>query len=374
MYATSFHEEPNLYLPGHPTESTWDASLRLGRHWWESILNTHRAAAAQNPQDRVTPWNGMVGSTKYSPYVITPDNAHRLFAFQRSKRDQEAMLWHDPATDTTADWAATLRAFDQVYAPQLDSFEILEYGGQGFEANPGDLWDTLRRPVTSSLPPEREVTIQSQDIGTKQASSVICNFSGLHNAPGNGIRIHIEDRVSSSHVRGEIWLWNWSLGGGAWQKLNITDSAAAPGAYLFHAGDSAWRQSRRYFDLRNAGCFVNSSGELAVWIRHEGPSNAAFESRFDLVQVNRINGVVATPDCTDPDPDIVPPIDDDEGLRMAPGKSGPDVDMDGTISGEDADLFAERFFDNHPASDYDRDGAIDAADVSAYITDYANDE
>lgn len=379
--ASTGKQEDNLYLPSAPTESLWDASLRLGRRWLEGIVNSVGAEGeVEDPSSVMVPWMPLVGAafstTTGDPatHTMVADDIHRQLGMFRAKRIERLLTW--TGAGTLANFLAHQRVLNQVYTPSLTDFTVIDGSYYSYDSTyPEALWYTLRLDHDPVV--EDYLLVHSEDLGTKHAITIECEYEGLDVSDdlGNGIRITLENHVTSTDVRGEIWLWNYNyVGGGAFQKVEIADYPLDDqyGFYVPATPSDGVQFMRRSFDVAYANCHVSEAGEMRIQFRlfkNDDPeADDTFKVYWDLAQVARIDGY-------DPPFEVIclnGEIEENLGSQgnVLGQRSGADADFSGHIDEADVSLFGERYLGEHPAADYDRDGDIDSQDATYFLEDY----
>jgi hypothetical protein len=270
------HRSVQVYEPGMPAETRWDASLRLARYQLESIINSNMEIEKADLTNNIVTWTpdalaegematdqpGFETDTDFTPpinsklYHFSKDDVRRLFALYRQKRIPEISFFNiskagEGSPDGPKGWYILRKLYHQVYQPEIQTYTI-DHGSEVYPTyNPpliphkDRLDDTVPRlrpgasPIVSPGPlllsgkyERYEVPIQSAVVGTPYAQAphkasltvefknvngkLQCRNGALQLAPDEPLcwlEIYTESRTSIPGVEGHLFVMLYDVDG-----------------------------------------------------------------------------------------------------------------------------------------------------------------
>ena len=368
-----------LYLPDHPAETPFVAQRRVNRQRTETSINSFGGGR----QDITEPYWPFPEETIDGVY-FSRDKVRDLLAENvRAKEIKVLHPWRGPPNETEpngAKWSAAKEIYQQVYAFKIDQWKWLGGHNEDYTVHPlGDITNTLRGPANSPYGSETVLVIDSDaDDGDNHYTEAEADFVPWETAaPGNGLKIYFENSIEISGLSaienpaqfpayGYVYVWDYndsSVEGGWWRAVEFNDDATDPKRYLFGTHDLS---TRRAIVIEDAGNYVSSSGNVKLLFRHavrtaELP-NETFRSKHDLVQVVRIDGTA---------PGFAQG-GGEGGNSMSQSVTGADVDRNGMIDAADVSRFGAALQNGSGLADYNGDDSITPEDLTAFLSDFSH--
>lgn len=383
--------QPNLYLPGFPTETIWETSMRLFRFALESAINSYGGL-----QDfRLAPWLEMAFTvTEQSPipggWVHLLDRIEYCTLLARvraTNASDKVQLWTNWRSDLSGDdvvgarkaWLDTARCVRAVYAPRILGYT--HYAGTIINGTADGDTSRLEFTLLNTNGYPRTVDMLSDTVSGTNATDLQVVFRGMDcfptvgplplvgcQAPPTGscsieecityydYLLIDEDQTNSPSTVGQVFAKD--LASGHWVHVPVTYPVGEM-SYDFFTPDLT---SRRMFALLSDGTrrFVTQEGydqppygHMYLRVVHTNDSEV-FVSKFDLIQVIPVpRGSIGT--CC-----LGGPI-----LKS-------DVDYDGVVTNADLVRYIEDWLSGKAAADINLDGQIDAEDLAEYLAAFGN--
>ncbi|MBS0198436.1 MAG: hypothetical protein JSR77_16925 [Planctomycetes bacterium] len=355
-----------------PAETLWGASLRIQRHWLESIL------VSGDGEDSLTPWIALPGEMPWPElaYPVTSDDLLRQLCMLRAKGVTELLLWSDPESgDDVADELPLFQnVYDRVYSPYLTDLSY-ELGTPLTSVDGNRVTRTLE---VSGAP--YVFTIDADGVGDEWNSTVDVRFDGLTLNANPQFHLFLESSVDASNIAtfeypntapgaavfGRIYYWDPDLVD--WVELVCPDSSAngqvPNGAFAYYTPDGDGRRRFTFEDCR-AKVIAENTDSLTIRIAHYS-TETDFTHSIDLVQL--CWGDSAT-EC---DPERSLSESGGPSAPTGPGSRprGADFNYDGVVDARDAAAFAAAYEAEHPSADLNRDTEVNAADALLFAERY----
>ena len=358
----------NIYLPHEdgcetvesgdcdaPVETQWEASMRVHRHWLESLQLSGEDAGDTGPWVTV-PTQALYGHT------LTEDDLSRQLCMLRAKNIPELLVWDDHNTGSAEDeWIAFMKVYERVYTPRPDLMWIAE--GSLTSGSAFDLGRLQRTLFNGSDEPD-VVSVDSSPVGDAEVTAVDVLFDNMTAHSGQNLRIILESQVVPDEpfgspgvppIFGRLYVWDPALED--WIELDCPDhadvSAVPDGSFGYYTPDYS---GRRVFDFKD--CRLRQIGETfnQITIRVVHSAQDPFKARHDLVQVlwsGEYSNCNCEEECEeDPDPEFL--------LR------GADMDYNRVVNLTDAAAFDEAYFNESPSADLNRDGQVNETDLTLF--------
>jgi len=376
------HQQPNLYLPGWPldttlepcppyssTPDTFPTALRLARHKAESIINSFGG----DHSGRLVPWLEMAWTQNPDApgcvpadwrRLVTPPDLRAMLAMLRAKRMKEACMWTNWNAQNSGTlahaqqaWNETARAITEVYRSRVTEFKRYTGTvptGSDPQIDPAMLEFTLR----SAAGLDYTVDIESLPSAATPATELVVSLDGFLEPVSVPTReciyfeINVECTTTHPSTLGAIEIWDYLSQ--TWRRVMVNDIPNDPyGRYIFSAplDPSTGRyELRRRFIGYVMGVPTDEFGNMQLRLIHTAPS--AFTSRYDLVQVIRTSGPCPT-------------TGEIEGESLES-----DVNFDEVIDENDLGLFLSKWSEGAPGADSNMDEEVDDADLLRFLNAY----
>ncbi|MBL9002586.1 MAG: hypothetical protein JNK25_15765 [Phycisphaerae bacterium] len=333
-----------------PIETQWRSSLRIHRHWIESIL------LSGDEPETISPWVTLPAQALFG-HTLTEDDLSLQLCMLRAKNIPELLVWNDHTTgDTEQEWLAFQCVYERVYTPILDDTNLAEgaiVSGSGLHV------ERVRRTLFDGNDLPHVIALESATLGSDEVTALDVHFDDMTPHSGQTLRIIIESGVEPDEepepgipaIYGQVMVWDPDIVD--WIVLDLPDhddvSQVPAGRFGYYTPDFT---GRRIFDIKD--CRVREIGEThnQFTIRIVHTAQEPFKAMHDLVQV------VWSGEYTDCNCDLeCNPEEGPENLMR-----GADIDYNRAIDSTDAAAFDAAYFAQSPTADLNRDGQVNETD------------
>jgi len=297
--------------PCNGTETQWEASLRIARQKLEACIFSTGGSKAD-----MAPWVALTGTPTVPTYSQSVRECRDMMELLRAFDVPEVLLFSNTATQTT--WDDFKRAYDLVYTPRLTGYAV-DRGTETTTHATSLLHFILNDPAVVTTDARNEAAVHA----------TFGNLSSSYDS----LKINVESTMNrTSGQRGVVLIRR--AGTNDWDRV----------------GTLAFCNKRQTFYVGGASNYITSGGVVEVKVFHaaSGSTSPTFESKFDLVQL--VQGNVA-------DFPVTPPT--------LSAECHADYNHDGVIDSTDSTDFYDDFINNRSGADLNEDG--DVADDDAEL-------